>query len=131
MRYAAERARLLLGCYRKGDANDPDIYVAAITATLGRYPQDVIRSVTHPASGLPTKCGFLPTVKEVFDACEAAMEPRRKALAEERRRKREQAERDSAPQLTDEQRAKMRERLKELSAILSAPAPAANEDSGQ
>jgi hypothetical protein len=34
--YAAERARLLLGCYRTGDANDPETYVAAITAILSR-----------------------------------------------------------------------------------------------
>src|SRR5690348_15864967 len=28
--YAAERAALLLGCYRKGDAENPDTYTAAI-----------------------------------------------------------------------------------------------------
>jgi hypothetical protein len=52
--------------------------VAAITATLARYPEDVIREVTHPANGLPTKNDFLPTVKEVFDACEAKMYVRRR-----------------------------------------------------
>jgi hypothetical protein len=77
-KYAAERARLLFGCYRRGDANDPETYVAAITATLARYPEDIIREVTHPANGLPTKNDFLPTVKEVFDACEAKMYVRRR-----------------------------------------------------
>lgn len=72
--YAAERARLLLGCYRTGDANDPETYVAAITAILARYPENIITEVTHPATGLPKKKGWLPTVKEVFDACEAAIE---------------------------------------------------------
>lgn len=73
--YAAERARLLLGCYRTGDANDPATYVAAITAILARYPEGIITVVTHPATGLPSKKGWLPTVKEVRDACEHEMEP--------------------------------------------------------
>lgn len=73
--YAAERAKLLLGCYRTGDANDPATYVAAITAILARYPQEVITKVTHPATGLPSKKGWLPTVKEVVDACDEAHEP--------------------------------------------------------
>jgi hypothetical protein len=81
MKYAGERAALLLGCYRKGDAHDPDTYVAAITATLARYPEDVIKAVTHPETGLPTQKDFLPTVREVYLACEAIMQPRRDAEA--------------------------------------------------
>jgi hypothetical protein len=72
--YAAERAALLLGCYRTGEANDPETYVTAIMAVLARYPEQVITDVTHPATGLPKKKGWLPTVKEVFDACEEAVE---------------------------------------------------------
>jgi hypothetical protein len=67
--YAAERAKLLLGCYRTGDANDPETYVAAVTAILARYPEDIITRVTHPATGLPSKKSWLPTVKEVAEAC--------------------------------------------------------------
>lgn len=73
--YAASRAKLLLGCYRTGDANDPATYVAAITAILARFPEEVITAVTHPATGLPSKKGWLPTVKEVHDACTEAVEP--------------------------------------------------------
>jgi len=91
--YATERARLLLGCYRRGDANDPDTYVAAITATLARYPEDVIRDVTHPAHGLPTKKDFLPTVREVYLACEEIMQPRREAAARQARIDKQLAER--------------------------------------
>lgn len=68
--YATQRARLLLGCYRTGDANDPDTYVAAIAAVLSRYSEDVITTVTHPATGLPSLKTWLPSVKEVRDACE-------------------------------------------------------------
>jgi len=83
--YAAERARLLLGCYRRADAADPDTYVAAITAVLARYPQDVIRAVTHPTSGLPIQKDFLPNVREVYLACEAIQHPRREAKARQKR----------------------------------------------
>jgi hypothetical protein len=72
--YAAERARLLFGCYRTGDANDPATYVAAITAVLARFPEDIITQVTHPVTGLPHVKSWLPTVKEVTDACVAANE---------------------------------------------------------
>ncbi len=71
----------MFGCYRKGDANDPETYVAAITATLARYPEEIICAVTHPAAGLPIQKDFLPTVKEVFMACEAIVQPRREAEA--------------------------------------------------
>ncbi|MBR0868917.1 hypothetical protein JQ633_00995 [Bradyrhizobium tropiciagri] len=74
--YAAERAELLFGCYRTGDANDPKVYVAAVTAVLARYPEQVITEVTHPVTGLPSNGkGWLPTVKEVSDACARAHEP--------------------------------------------------------
>lgn len=73
--YAADRAALLLGCYRTGEANDPTTYVAAITAILAHYPEEVITAVTHPATGLPSKKSWLPTVKEVNDACAEAVEP--------------------------------------------------------
>lgn len=73
--YAAQRAKILFGCYRTGDANDPQTYVAAVTAILARYPEEVITAVTHPASGLPSKKSWLPTVKELCDACDEAVEP--------------------------------------------------------
>lgn len=92
-KYAAERSRLLFGCYRKGDANDPDTYVAAITAVLSRYPHDVIRDVTHPVKGLPIRCDFLPTVKEVYLACEERVSPRREDAARKKRVERQLAER--------------------------------------
>lgn len=73
--YAAARAKLLLGCYRTGEANDPETYVAAVTAVLAHYPEEVITNVTHPVTGLPSKKSWLPTVKEVSDACAEVAEP--------------------------------------------------------
>ena len=74
---------MLLGCYRTGDANDPETYVAAIAASLARFPEEIITEVTHPVDGLPARLSWLPTVKDIRDACDAAMEPtRRRALAD-------------------------------------------------
>lgn len=83
--YAAERARLLLGCYRTGDANDPETYVAAITAVLARYPREVITAVTHPVSGIVIEVKWLPSVMEVREACERAMLPIQSNLARQKR----------------------------------------------
>ena len=67
---AAIKARQLFGCFRKGDANDPDTYAAAIAAVLTRFPPEVVAHVTDPRTGLPSRSNFLPTVHEVRLACE-------------------------------------------------------------
>lgn len=67
---AASRTALLFGCYRKGDANDPEIYTMAIAATLAEYQKEVIEYVTDPRTGLPARLKWLPTVAEVREACE-------------------------------------------------------------
>ncbi|UGY18609.1 hypothetical protein HAP48_0014855 [Bradyrhizobium septentrionale] len=71
---------------------------------LARYPEEVITVVTHPMSGLPTQCNWLPTVKEVYDACEAEMRPIQQRAARENRIKeqllaREEADRATRPTL--------------------------------
>jgi hypothetical protein len=103
MDYAAERARLLLGCYRTGDANDPETYVTAIAAVLAKYPDSVINAVTDPRIGLPRKKTWLPSIKEVYDACEAEYEPIREEAARQNRLKmqlRERVELEQAPRPT-------------------------------
>jgi hypothetical protein len=67
---AVERAKLLAGCYRKSDAADPETYAGAVAAVLAEYPPDIVQRVTDPRSGLPSKLQWLPSVKEVRDACE-------------------------------------------------------------
>jgi hypothetical protein len=70
-----ERAQLMFGCYRRGDANDPDTYVAAVSMVLSRYSAEVVKTVTDPFSGLPSRkseSGWtgLPDVADVKQACE-------------------------------------------------------------
>ena len=67
---AAERARLLFGCYRRGDANDPETYTAAVAANLALYAPEVVWRVTDPVDGIATRVGFLPTLQELREECE-------------------------------------------------------------
>ena len=87
--YASKRAELLFGCYRRGDANDPDTYVAAISAILSRYEPDLIREVTDPNTGIQTTekhMTFMPNAGELKIYCEtiAARRERLKRLGERR-----------------------------------------------
>jgi len=63
----------MFGCYRTGDANDPEMYTAAVAAVLADFPPEVMDVVTNPRTGLPRKIKFLPTVSEVADACDAEL----------------------------------------------------------
>lgn len=70
---AAERARILVGCYRRTDANDPEIYARAVVAVLMRFPESVVIAITEPATGLPAKLKWLPSIAEIVEACEDRM----------------------------------------------------------
>lgn len=76
---AVSRAQALFGCYRRDDAHDPETYAAAISAVLAQYPPDVVKLVTDPRTGLPSRNKWLPNVAEVREACEAEMVRRRAA----------------------------------------------------
>jgi hypothetical protein len=71
--YAAERARLMFGCYPHARANDPDTYIAAVAAVLGEYPERVIARATDPCTGVARKLKVLPSIAELSDACERAL----------------------------------------------------------
>ena len=88
---AGERARLMLSCYRQGEASDPEAYVTAICAVLTYYPEPVVRKVTHPLHGIPGKLKWLPSIAEVKAACDAEVEPIRVQQAAEERIRRTNA----------------------------------------
>lgn len=68
----------MFGCYRRGDANDPDTYVAAVAMVLSRYAAEVVKAVTDPFSGLPSRLkgeyGGMPDVADVRAACDREAE---------------------------------------------------------
>lgn len=61
----------MFGCYRKGDANDPDTYTAAIAAVFSEYEPEVVRRATDPRTGIARVSKFLPNPAEVSAACDA------------------------------------------------------------
>ena len=67
---AKKGAARLLGCYRTGDANDPQTYIAAVVTVLQQYPIQIIRAVTEPATGIASKLKWLPSIAEIKEACE-------------------------------------------------------------
>jgi hypothetical protein len=83
---ATRRAGVLLSCFRKGDAENPEIYVGAVASVLSSYPEAVAYRVTDPRSGLAGRSQWLPTVAEVRIACEIEMAPARSEEARNARR---------------------------------------------
>lgn len=87
--YASQRAEVLFGCYRRGDANDPERYVAAVAAVLSLYDFELIREVTDPRTGIMTTekfAAFMPNAGELRIYCEAqaARKDRLRRLGERR-----------------------------------------------
>lgn len=72
---AAQRSRLLVGCYRIGEAADSEVYATALVAMLSNYPEAVVMRVTDPRTGLAGRSQWLPTIFEVRLACEGEMKP--------------------------------------------------------
>lgn len=97
------QATVMLGCFRKVDAHDPEIFVAAIEATLARFAPEVIDHVCGP-DGIAARQTFTPSVAEVRAACEhheRAMARRQERETRERRqlddRRQFKLERQNAP----------------------------------
>jgi hypothetical protein len=68
------KAGQLFGCYRKGDANDPDVYTVAVAAIFAEYPPEIVDYVCDPRTGLPRRLKWLPTIAEIAEACDLRME---------------------------------------------------------
>lgn len=92
----------MFGQYRRGDANDPEIYVASIAAILADYPPETSRYVTDPRTGIaanpinPNWTG-LPDIADVKRACENHHGPARRAADREAAMRRQIAERKALP----------------------------------
>jgi len=64
-------AKMVFAAYRRDDFADPDTFLVQLGMVLERYSDDVIRYVTHPATGIQRRCKFPPTIAEVAEACDA------------------------------------------------------------
>ena len=91
MNKAEEYAAVLYGCYRRADADSPEIFIGAAIAVLAGYPEEIVRAVCDPRFGLPAKFKFPPNIYELTQACDQRMRP----LIDAERRRREEAEREA------------------------------------
>ena len=66
---------MIVGCYRKGEAEDAEIYLGALAAILAAYPEAIVARVADPRVGIAGRSQWLPTIAEVRHACEVEMAP--------------------------------------------------------
>lgn len=98
-RLCALAAQRLLASFQHAAAHDPESFLAGVIAVLTRYPLDVVAEVTNPATGLPSKMKFLPSISEVREACEAANGVKRDKEIRERNLREQLAEREERERL--------------------------------
>ncbi len=69
----------MFACWRKTDADTPEVFLDAAVAILSDYPDEIIIKVTDPRTGLPSKLKWPAQPSEVREACEDLMQPIRAA----------------------------------------------------
>lgn len=61
---------VLFSAYRIDQYGDPEGFKASLGAVLEQYPDDVIRYVCDPRTGVQRRCKFPPTISEIVEACD-------------------------------------------------------------
>jgi hypothetical protein len=117
---AARKAAQLFGCYNRNEANDPEIFITAMTAMLATYPELVVERVCDPIRGLPAKNKFLPALAEIREACEREMVWHDAVERRERERRHTAEVLAPAPPATAESRARVKAMAADLIAELNA-----------
>lgn len=91
---AARRARILIGAYRRTDIDDPEVYFTSVVAVLSHFPEQIAVAATDPATGLPSKSKWPPSLAELRTECENLYARHRRAAEQEERVKRQLRERE-------------------------------------
>lgn len=109
----------MLGCYRRNEVADEQVFTRAIITVLCDYPENVVKVVTNPARGLPVTLQWLPSIAEVRAACEKEMEPIHRERQRHALRLAQQRERLAPPEVTQEGRERALARWKRMSGELT------------
>jgi hypothetical protein len=73
---AAEKAAFaIFSSFRKSDTDDPDVYLAAVMRVLMAYPEEVMRAVADPLTGVAGEQTFLPSIAELRAALDRRYQP--------------------------------------------------------
>ena len=103
---AVDLTTILIGCYRKGECEDPEVFVTAAASVLARYPEDVARFVTDPHSGIAGKLKWFPTIYEIREACDIENAKRQLAAERDASLREQFAERDRMAAMTPAEKRK-------------------------
>lgn len=63
--------RILIGCYRRADFSDPEVFAQAAQALLMAYPRSVVVAVMNPVTGIASRLQWPPSIAEIKQALEA------------------------------------------------------------
>ena len=87
---------MVLGSYRKDDFADPESFRVQLGMVLERYPDDIIRDVTNPITGIQRTCKFPPSIAEVVEFCDETKRRKTYASVWDQRSRKQLEERQQA-----------------------------------
>jgi hypothetical protein len=99
-------AGVILGCYKKSDCADPEVFAAATVAVLSRFPADVAKAVADPYGGLASRLKWFPAIQEIREACEIESTKIKHRIDSDARINAQFAERDRFDSMDDGDRRK-------------------------
>lgn len=95
------QVRLFAGCFRRGEGDDPEVFMEACRHIFKNYSPEIVQQVIDPHNGLPSKQNFFPTAHEIKQAFDDALAPQRRAAfwkAKDEEVRRQFAEREAYEQ---------------------------------
>jgi hypothetical protein len=109
--HATRAAAAIIGSFRRNDADDAEVLVAAFVRILSAYPEAIVREAADPLTGIAGKQTFLPSPAELkadLDARvdrDAARVRRERMLEEQLRARREDSARAAGVTAEERERA--------------------------
>lgn len=95
---AAKAAAAIMGFYRKADFAEPEVFVPGAIRVLSAYPEEVVRRVADPLTGIAGRQTFPPSIAELKAECDRHMEPLRQEATRRERVERERRLLASCPE---------------------------------
>lgn len=84
----------MLGCYRRDDFPEPEVFAAHVRRVLSRYPLWVIDEAAYR---VPEEYKFVPSIAEIRETCDLIYAPYLRECDRNRRRDAQLAERLAPP----------------------------------
>ena len=83
--YCLQKAEMIAGCYRRDEAQNPEMFAAALALILGEYPYAVVDYVADPRTGVITEFPMgLPNVGQIRQFCDVVYDRQERLAAPKR-----------------------------------------------